>query len=240
MPPGQDQPDDGTLTSGRSTCTCTETGDAHLIERAAPVDGGHIAQALADSFLGYEFTDWIVPAESRRQRLLGLFVLTVERVGIPYGDTWVARCPSPGRTVVGAVVGLPPSVPSEVWAGMAAEEEQLLGERLGVAEQADAATVHLRPGIPHYTIATMGVTPDHRRRGLATRLLAPALATADSLDMPSYLETSNTALYRGSGFDVLDAVTLPGDGPQAWAMLRGPGGSPGRSNSLIQRPSSTS
>jgi GNAT superfamily N-acetyltransferase len=208
--------------------SCCAPGEAHQVERATYDDERATTAVLTDAFADYPFTSWIVPEAGRRDRLRGLFSLTVNRVGLPHGDTWIARCASGSVGVVGAVVGLAPgAVPGEVWSALAAEESALLGDRAGTAAEADRATAHLRPGEPHYTIATMGVASDHRRRGVATRLLDLALGRADALGLPCYLETSSTgnvALYSRSGFAVLDRVTLPGGGPPVWAMWRRPPG----------------
>lgn len=210
--------------------TCCDGALQHLIERGTPSDADAVATALADAFVNYPFTDWMVPADNREGRLRGLFSLTVGRVGIPYGDTFVARCAArgEGREIVGAVVGIPPSgAPDEVWASMAPAEEALLAHRAEASAQADQATRRLRPTEPHYTIATIGVTSDHRRRGLAEALLELVLAAADEQELPAYLETSsvsNVRLYERVGFTVLDAVPLPDGGPTVWGMLRLPGG----------------
>jgi GNAT superfamily N-acetyltransferase len=205
---------------------CVQGGPAHRIAPATADQAGAVVTALVDAFADYPFTNWIVPEDRRSSRLRGLFDLTVSRVGIPYGDTWVARCPEGTQEVVGAVVALPHgAVPGEVWASMATEEQNLLGDRLPAANQAESATAHLRTTDPHYTVATMGVRRDHWRRGLATRLLQPVLQAADDRGVPCYLETSttgNVALYRRAGFTVLEAVVLPDGGPTVWVMRRLP------------------
>jgi ribosomal protein S18 acetylase RimI-like enzyme len=208
---------------------CRDGAQQHLIERGTTSDTDAIAAALADAFTNYPFTDWTVPADNREGRLRGLFSLTVARVGIPYGDTFVARCAGheQGRVIVGAVVGIPPSgTPDEVWASMAPAEEALFGHRVEANAEAEQATQQLRPPEPHYTIATIGVVSHHRGRGLAWALLEPILATADEQAFPAYLETSsvsNVRLYERLGFTVLDVVTLPDGGPTVWGMSRVPG-----------------
>ncbi|MFC7723621.1 GNAT family N-acetyltransferase [Nocardioides sp. GCM10028917] len=210
------------------SATCRDGALQHLIERGTTSDADAIATALADAFLNYPFTDWMVPADNRVGRLRGLFSLTVGRVGIPYGDTFVARCAAQGRgrEIVGAVVGIPASgVPDEVWASMAPAEEALLAHRAEASAQADQATRRLRPTEPHYTIATMGVAGHHRRRGLAEALLEPVLAAADDQTLLCYLETSsasNVRLYRRAGFTVRGSAALPHRGPTVWGMSRLP------------------
>lgn len=208
--------------------TCRDGAHAHAIERATTLEVDAIAATLTNAFTGYPFTDWTVPGHHRTERLHALFSLTVGRVGIPYGDTFVAWCAGRGqeREIVGAVVAVPPSgAPDDVWASIAAEEERLLADRAEASAQADQATRGLRPSGPHYAIATIGVADHHRRRGLAQALLAPVLASADAEALPAYLETSsvdNVVLYQRAGFTVLDHVALPDGGPTVWGMARPP------------------
>lgn len=205
---------------------CRDGAAAHLVLPATAADGETIAVMLADAFAGYPFTDWTVPARDRGRRLRELFSLTLAGIGIPHGDTWVARCADAERAgeLAGAVVALPPDgVPDEVWARVAPNEAALLGDRAETAARADEATQALRPSQAHYSIATLGVARHHRRRGLARRLLEPVLAEADGLGVPCYLETSttgNVALYEGLGFTVVGAVALPDGGPTVWGMCR--------------------
>jgi GNAT superfamily N-acetyltransferase len=209
--------------------SCDVPGADHVVERAAAADVAGIADALAAAFSDYAWTRWIVDARDHTARLRRLQELTAGRVGVPFGEVWVARCPAAGgsvgdaRAVVGAVVGLRPDrpVPAGVWEQMAPEEEQLMGSRAAAANEAEAATRHLRPRGPLVDVAAIGVHPSHWRRGLATRLLRPVLDLAHELGAPAYLETSSTAnvaLYERNGFEVIGEATVPGGGPRVWAM----------------------
>lgn len=205
---------------------CRADAGSHVVSRATATDARGIAATLAEAFADYPFTSWTVQTDGRAERLRRLFSLTVEAVGIRHGDTYVVRCPSPEHdgAIVGAVVGLASdSVPDHVWTRLAEADEPLLGDRAGAAARADEATRHLRPTEPHYTIATMGVAPDHQGRGLALTLLTPALAAATEHGLPCYLETStaaNVRLYQRAGFTVSGQVALPDAGPRVWAMTR--------------------
>ncbi|GGK63250.1 GNAT family N-acetyltransferase [Ornithinimicrobium pekingense] len=198
----------------------------YRVEPATASDGPALVEVLAESFQGYAWTSWIVPAEQHEERLGALFALTVSDVALPHGDVWVARGPEPEATVVGGVVVLRPDrpVPAHVWDAVGRAEAQVLGERLEVANQAEAACGVLRPTGPHLNVATMGVHPAHRRLGVARDLLKPVVALADRLGVTTYLETSseaNVALYRQAGFSVSGEVEVPGGGPYVWAMRRG-------------------
>lgn len=65
-------------------------------------------------------------------------------------------------------------VPDAVWAATAPVEQDLLGNRLAAADEAEALCAPLRPPEPHLTVATIGVRPDHQGRGIAKALIRPA------------------------------------------------------------------
>jgi GNAT superfamily N-acetyltransferase len=163
-------------------------------------------------------------ARRATSRLRALHLVSLGVLALPYGAVWSARCPATGRPV-GAIAVLRPDrpVPPQVWARAGAQQADLLGPRADAAAEAERAVEEIRPTEPVLVVATVGVAPDHRRRGLARRLLQPALALADELDAPGYLETStreNVTLYGSAGFAVTAHLRVPGGGPQVWAMGR--------------------
>ena len=209
-----------------SVAGCLRPGADHRLTTAAPSDVRAAADVLAVAFADYPWTAWTVPAENHADRLRGLFDVTVRRVGVPFGETWLARCPGRGD-VVGVVVALRPdrAVPSEVWDAAAADEAPLLGGRAPAAAEAEALCRPLRPDRPNVLVATLGVLPDHQRQGIASRLLSAVTRSADELGVPTYLETSspgNVALYRRLGFVITGEVALAQDGPRVWGMRRDP------------------
>ncbi len=215
---------------------CEVTGDLHLVSEASVADIPEMAEVLADAFRGYPWTDWLVPGERRRERLRTLHQVSLTQLAMPYGSVWSARCPSTGRLVGGAAV-LRPDRP------VPPDESERVGERLAdllgplgdAAAAADRELGEIRPVEPVLLVATMGVAPDHRRRGLARRLLRPAVRLADELGVPAYLETStptNVALYDSTGFVVTAHRRVGDDGPDVWAMRR-PARSDGKSERLV-------
>jgi GNAT superfamily N-acetyltransferase len=81
---------------------------------------------------------------------------------------------------------------------------------------------HAHPTEPHWYLATVGVRPERRGRGLGGALLEPGLARADVDGMPCYLESSNPrnlSLYERHGFEVTAEHWLP-DGPVLTYMWR--------------------
>jgi GNAT superfamily N-acetyltransferase len=81
------------------------------------------------------------------------------------------------------------------------------------------------PEKPHYHLVFLGVEPEEQGQGIGSRLMRPTLRRFDREGMPAYLEAStprNRALYLRHGFEVLDEMRLPGDGPPLWRMWREP------------------
>lgn len=75
----------------------------------------------------------------------------------------------------------------------------------------------------HVYLDSMGVLPDHRRRGNATALLDAGLTWADARDLPCSLDTLdpyNVAFYRRRGFDVVATQRLVGSDLTVTSMRR--------------------
>jgi predicted N-acetyltransferase YhbS len=90
------------------------------------------------------------------------------------------------------------------------------GFRRGVV--LERAFTRARPAGQFWYLAQIGVsTPG---RGVGSALLGRRLA---SIEGPAYLESSNlrnVPLYQRFGFDVIEEISLPEDGPTLWTMLR--------------------
>lgn len=204
---------------------CPRAG-LHSLQLADVADVEGAVWALTEAFDRYPWTRWTVPERDHAQRLRGLFHISVSQIGLPFGDVWISRCEATGE-IVGTAVAVRPDrvVPPELWQRLAAAEEELMGERLSAAMDAEAACEPMRPAEPHVVLATIGVRRDHQRRGLATALLRQVVSTACSLEVPTYLETSsdvNVEFYQRSGFSIVGSVQVPNGGPTVWGMLRPP------------------
>ncbi|GAB2464476.1 GNAT family N-acetyltransferase [Streptosporangium sandarakinum] len=193
--------------------------------RIGPGETAEAAAVLARAFDGYAWTSWTVAADRHRERLAGLFRLTVEEVGLPYGEAWAADGDD-GRMAAVAVWLRPDRpVPGEVWQGLAAREEELSGDRHAAMIAADSACAALRADEPSFVLATVGVLPERQGGGTGTAVLRPGLAEADRVGLPATLETSaesNVRFYRRLGFEVTGEIRVPGGGPRVWAMRRPP------------------
>ncbi len=88
----------------------------------------------------------------------------------------------------------------------------------------DEAVAAARPRGPLWYLGVLATRPGCQGRGLAGRVLAPALAAADAQRLPCGLETStqaNCEYYRRHGFAVTAEVPVPG-GPATWWLQREP------------------
>ncbi|HEY6634302.1 MAG TPA: GNAT family N-acetyltransferase [Acidimicrobiia bacterium] len=77
----------------------------------------------------------------------------------------------------------------------------------------------------HVYLDSIGVLPEHRRRGNATGLMGAGLDWADALALPCSLETlnpDNVAFYRRQGFEVVATEPLEGSGLTITSMRRPP------------------
>ncbi len=83
----------------------------------------------------------------------------------------------------------------------------------------------LHPQEPHWYLASLGTAVDQQGKGVGSALMRPVLAHCDAEGLPCYLESSkerNVPFYRRHGFEVVQEVRLPGDGPLIWTMWREP------------------
>ncbi|MCI2238555.1 GNAT family N-acetyltransferase [Kineococcus sp. TRM81007] len=183
------------------------------------------AQVLAEAFDGYAWTTWTVAADRHRERLTASFHLTLAEVGLPHGEVWSAPDPAGRAAAVAVWLRSDRPVPAGVWADLAVRQEELAGDRWTASLAAEEACAPLRTAGPAFLLATVGVLPAARGRGLGRAVLAPGLAAADRAGLPAVLETSapgNLPFYAGLGFRVTGEVDVPGGGPHVWAMRRAP------------------
>lgn len=180
-----------------------------MVRRATPEDVPRVASTLARAFADHPWTNWVVAADRRLQRLVQLYTLYLE-AGVT--ETWVTD------DCVAAAVWIPPGS----FEGPGGDEVAgVLGDRAGHAAQVTALIEERRPEEPHWMLSLMGTHPDHRGRGLASKVLAPGLERNE----PAYLDTATEAGVRFAerhGFHVFDEVELPGGGPHVRLMWREP------------------
>ncbi|MFF4380858.1 GNAT family N-acetyltransferase [Kitasatospora sp. NPDC001547] len=184
-------------------------------------DASSVSRSLALAFADDPAMCWLFPDPATRPAGLdGYFTTLFTRQYVRHGVC--------ERTADAAALWMPPQAQDK-----AVPDAQTLGELTAlVGDRAepfrrsiDAAAANV-PQEPHWYLAVIGTDPAAQGRGQGAALLRSGLAKADAEGLPVYLESSketNLAVYRHFGFEVLEEVRLPEDGPALWVMRRGAG-----------------
>jgi GNAT superfamily N-acetyltransferase len=194
-----------------------------VLRRGGAADLDDMAIVLGEAFADYPATRWTVDERDHVARVTGLQRLALDRLGLPFGEAWVAEADGAIASVAVWMDSRVP-IPGSVWLAMADEQRALEGDRAAASIAADQQLDGLRPTYPHLFLGAVGTHPASQGRGLARRILAVMLAVADAEQLAVYLETSTTgniAFYTSMGFAVTDQVEVSG-GPTTWAMVRPP------------------
>lgn len=184
------------------------------IRRAVAADVPGAAATLAAAFADYAWTRWSVPADDHAARLREIQTLYLEHA-LAHGVVLV----SDDLRAAGAL--LPARAPAPEGAAMERIAE-LHGERLAALMGVELPR---RPS-GAWDLATLGVHPDARGRGLGSAVIDAALGVVAAEDPGALvaLETSderNVRLYERHGF-VATARTRVPDGPIVVSMTRAP------------------
>lgn len=197
------------------------------VERLEPARSGQAGALIAASHAEYPAFRHVFPDADVRRRVLRTFMEATARDAAAHGHALVAWAPD---GLLGVALWMPPGTfplstvrkvrmgPALGRAALAARGSMRSFARVG------AALEKAHPPGPAWYLQAMGVHPRAQRRGVGSRLMAPALAMADSAGLPCYLQTSDRAnvdYYRRHGFEVTqDAIqTFPG-GPVYVGMAR--------------------
>jgi ribosomal protein S18 acetylase RimI-like enzyme len=200
--------------------------DGSDIRKLGHDDVPPIAKALARAFEDDPVMSWIFRDDTDRPgRLERAFALFLRRIWLPQEECYAAS------RLFGAALWLPPGK----WHLGVGAQLRLLPSmisvtgrnfvRLGRVLQLIERKHPKQP--PHYYLAVLGVEPELQGRGFGGALMQPVLARCDRDRTPAYLESSkrrNVALYERHGFEVVEEIRLPKDGPPIWRMWREPSG----------------
>ena len=183
------------------------------------------AEVLAAAFSEprYPWTSFTISADRHQERLKEIFELDLRLLAVPYGTVTAAVLD--GSVVgVAVVISSQQDVPAEVWTVLSTRGDEIAGDRSAASKQVEALLEPYRPTDPHLLLATMGVHPRHRGRGVGSLLLQSVVRSASRQGLPVCLETSsppNVAMYRRYGFEVTAEVRLS-VGPPVWFMRAEP------------------
>lgn len=180
---------------------------------ATAADLPRLADVLADAFDDYAWTNWIVPAQGRHERIRSLQLLYLRHAGLPHGMVWTA----PERTAVAVFLpaGLPPLPPVVL-----AQMTDAHGDRLEALLEAENLVAARRPA-HDWVLATVGAAPAAQGRGLGRAVVGAGLEAIDAQGGTCLLETSdprNLPFYQRLGFTIEAVVSTAG--PPVWIMTR--------------------
>lgn len=185
---------------------------AHVVARPAEQsERAALARVLGEAFVDYPWTRWTVPGEDQLARLTQIQHAYLDHAATHGGHVWTTSTLDAGAVLIPASMPDPaPDVAERIielhgdgWARVVAHEVSVGGRR----PPAD------------WTLATVGVLPAVRGRGLGTAVLESALSELGEDRV--LLETSaiaNVRLYERLGFRVVEHVLH--EGPEVWIMLR--------------------
>ncbi len=194
-----------------------------VVRRATDDDVAAMAAQLARTFFDDPVISHIFRNEKRREAALRVYFRTQMRADyLPFGGCYTtegyagsaiwAPAGKPLHTGLGAILTMLPVLP-------------FVASNLGTTLRLLALIESKHPHEPHWYLATLGTAVDRQGTGVGSALLAPVLEHCDAEGVPCYLESSkerNLPFYRRHGFEVVEEVPLPGDGPPVWTMWREP------------------
>ena len=195
-----------------------------VLRRATVDDLDRCAVVLGDAFAEYPWTQWTVDGRDHVQRIEALQRLALQRLGLPFGQVWVAQVDGTVHSVA-AWMDSAVRIPDEVHAAMQELSAGLQGSRHDASNAAELLTSAWRPTERHVALEVVGTTRAMQRQGLASRVLEPTLAELDADGVVGCLETSsmsNVGFYTKLGFEVTNHTRISGGGPEVWAMTRAP------------------
>lgn len=198
--------------------------ESATVRRATGKDAPELARVLARAFEADPVTAWFFPNESeRRERMERMFgLISLPKLALPHDETYTTDA------LAGAALWQPPgtyetgSVESVMLLPRLA---RVCGRGLPRALRGLSFMESTHPHEPHYYLPFLGVDPEWQGHGIGTALLGPVLERCDSEAMPAYLEATtprNRELYLRNGFEVIEEIRFPDDGPPLWKMWREP------------------
>jgi ribosomal protein S18 acetylase RimI-like enzyme len=196
----------------------------HEVSRLEPASLPIAEETLAFAFEQDPMTPYVFPrAADAHRKLKAVFGVELRGVFHPgvveqIGDGKAVALWLPPGGMKGALIGMLGSgaLFAPFWLGLGA---MWRGTRLLRTVQ----RIHSRSvSGDHWYLLALGVHPQHQGQGWGSTLLRHGLARAQSLQLPTYLETTNQrnlAFYQQHGFKLVGQRPVARDGPMVWGML---------------------
>lgn len=187
-------------------------------------DAKRAGEMMALAFHQFPLTMYFYPNPEERLRESAVRFEFLMRYGIANGEVY-ATSPE----LEGAAMWLPsdkihPTFWRNLQSGQAAWpwKKKPLSKQAAYGAFANAMRLRCVP-YPHLYLRALGVHPEHRDKGLSSKLLRPMFERTDRQKLPCYLETqseTNVAKYTHLGFRVVEEGLVPGSDLTSWGMLR--------------------
>ncbi len=195
----------------------TPTPHLSAARRATTLDREAVVETVVAAFTDDPAWAYITGG---RPELARLFASTLYDARVGTGQVWMHE----GATSV-ALWDVPhhgaaePAVPQELWDDYRGAAGPLGWGRLRTYDEAVAVA---RPDGAFWYLGVLATHPSARGRGLASTVLEPVFAQADSQGLVCCLETSkidNLHFYRHRGFTAVTPVEMTA-GPATWWLTR--------------------
>jgi ribosomal protein S18 acetylase RimI-like enzyme len=194
-----------------------------VVRRATADDVTAMAAQMARTFLDDPVTSHIFRNEARREAGLRAYFGTQMKADyLPFGGCYTAE------GYAGSAIWAPAGKPLQtVLAGMLTMLPVLpyVIANMRTTIQLLSLIESKHPREPHWYLASLGTAVEQQGKGVGGALMRPVLEHCDAEGIPCYLESSkerNLPFYRRHGFEVVEEVPLPDDGPTLWTMWREP------------------
>lgn len=184
------------------------------------------ARVLAGAFMHDPLFEYFFPDEKQRAGLSFYTFRFITAHAVSKGSVYST---SPG--IEGVSIWLPSSMIERgliaqlrfgVLRMLFSQGREALNRQISASSHMRALHCDLLPE-NHLYLSTIGIAKEFRGLGLASGLMDPGLAMADSKNLPCYLDThneNNLGLYERYGFRVAAESVIPGTGVRHWAMIR--------------------
>jgi GNAT superfamily N-acetyltransferase len=190
------------------------------VRRLLPRERDDAVEAVVSAFAVDPLLRWVWPDDGRYARAAPAFFGLLLDLRMESGEAWgvdgtaaIAMWDPPGGLYLPTADGRWGTIQS----GFTDLERRRWAAYDEVMSIAPAAA-------PYWYLGVLATAPDRQRQGLASEVIAPMLAAADRVGLPTYLETAsegNLLFYGRHGFEQVTSAT-PLDGPACWLLRRDP------------------